>query len=90
MGEPPDWIIVTAHAAERWHERTVSPGVGPIVAWNESERRQVDDLQGDEIRFHRATDSLLVRKGSRLVTVIYASTARPTIQNEIYGGQKVA
>ena len=80
-----DWVYVTDHAAERWHERTATPGIGPIVAWNESERREVSELTGDEIRYHPATESLLIRKDGVLVTVIDASTARPSIQHEIYG-----
>lgn len=80
-----DWICVTDHAAERWHERTESPGIGPIVAWNESERRDISELSGDEIRYHRATETLLVRKGTALVTVIDVNTARPNLQREIYG-----
>ena len=83
-----DWVYITDHAAERWHERTETPGIGPIVAWNESGRREVSELTGDEIRYHRATETLLIRKGGVLVTVIDASTARPNIQREIYGNAR--
>lgn len=80
-----EWIRVTDHAADRWHERTDTPGVGPIVAWNKSERRDITDLDADEIRYHQATEMLLLRRDEALVTVIDASTARPKIQQDIYG-----
>lgn len=82
-----EWIIVTTHAAVRWHERTESPGVGPVVAWNESERREVSDLHGDEIRFHRGLEVLLVRQGNVLATVIDASTARESVRADVFGSE---
>lgn len=87
-----EWIIVSRHAADRWHQRTDSPGVGPIVAWNRAERRDVRDLNGDEIRYHRASETLLVRKGRVLVTVVDAPTARRQIRQDVYGqrGEPVA
>jgi len=87
-----EWIIVSGHAADRWHERTDSPGVGPIVAWNEAERREVRDLNGDEIRYHRPSETLLVRKAGVLVTVVDAPTARRQIRQDVYGqrGEPVA
>ena len=87
-----EWIIVSRHAADRWHQRTDSPGVGPIVAWNRAERRDVRDLNGDEIRYHRASETLLVRKGAVLVTVVDAPTARRQICQDVYGqrGEPVA
>lgn len=83
-----DWINVSAHAADRWHQRTDSPGIGPIVAWNEGDRTNVRTIEGDELRYHRDTETILVRKEQVLVTVIDAATARPAIQRSIYGRVK--
>lgn len=57
-----EWITVTTHAGDRWHERTNSAGVGPIVAWNEGHPVSVPTLEADEVRHHSPTDTLLVRQ----------------------------
>lgn len=80
-----EWIVVSGHAAERWHQRTDSPGVGPIIAWSESERRELEHVSGDEVRYQRATKTLLVRKGNVLVTVLGAADATRQTRQEIYG-----
>jgi len=80
-----DWIIVSNSAADSWHKHTDSPGVGPIVAWNESERRDVRHLNGDEIRYHQGTETLLIRRGDVLVTVVDALDASRHIRQDIYG-----
>ena len=80
-----DWIIVTEHAAERWHQRAHEPTVGPIVAWNEGQRRSVPGLHGDEMRYHRDTETLLVTKDDVLVTVIAVPTAREDVRRAVYG-----
>lgn len=87
-----EWIIVSTHAAERWHERTDSPGVGPIVAWNEAERRNIRGVHGDETRYHRESETILVRKARVLVTVVDAEDARPEVRQDLYGqrGEPVA
>lgn len=78
-----DWLVVSEHAAERWHQRTDAPGIGPLVAWNAAERRDVDGLHGDEIRFHRATKTFLIQKSGVLVTVVDVATARPSIRASV-------
>jgi len=83
MSQRVDWITVSGHAAERWHERTDEPGIGPIVAWNEAERRHVPDLDAEEIRYHRPTETLLLQNGGVLVTVINVSTARKQVQQAV-------
>jgi len=66
-----DWIAVSDHAAERWTERTTSPGIGPRVAWNESVRvAGLDGPRGDDIRYHQPTDLVLVADRGTLVTVL--------------------
>jgi len=65
-----EWLVVSNHAARRWHQRTDSPGIGPLIAWNQAERRQDTLLRGDEVRYHRHTQAYLVRREDTLVTVI--------------------
>jgi len=73
-----EWIEVTDHAALRWHQRTHDPGVGPIVAWLEADPADPEGVVGDEVRYHEPTDTYLVRRQTRLVTVLLASRQRPT------------
>lgn len=67
-----DWVRVTSHAADRWHERTDSPGIGPRGAYIEG--TPVPDgsheFNADEVRHHRPSGTLLLRRGDRLVTVV--------------------
>lgn len=82
--EPPR---CTTHAAERWNERTDSPGIGPIVAWTRAERRNdVPQLRGDEFRYHRPTDTLLVARDRVIVTCIDIPSARPQIRRALMEG----
>lgn len=83
MGRSVEWVVVSSHAAERWHQRTKTPGVGPIVAWNEAERREISDLDADEIRYHKPTGTLLLKNGGVLVTVIEVATARQPIRKAV-------
>lgn len=80
-----DWIVVSTHAADRWHERTDSPGIGPVVAWSEAERRDVPGIHGDEVRYHDEAEVILVAKGGVLVTVIDVASARPRAKEAITG-----
>lgn len=87
-----EWITVSKNAGESWQDVTDSPGVGPIVAWNEAERRDVSTLRADEVRYHRATETLLLAKGETLVEVIDATEATRQIRQDVYGqrGEPVA
>jgi len=79
-----DWVDVTNHAAIRWHQHTSSPGVGPVVAWTQGEPCSPPTLEADEVRYHRPTDTLLLKKEGVLVTVIDVQTARPAIRSAVY------
>ena len=81
-----EWLLISRHAAERWHQRTDSPGVGPRVAWAEAERRSVPGVRADEVRYHRGSETVLVRVGGVLVTVIDATTASRELRQAISGG----
>lgn len=68
-------IRITDHAHDRWAERADhSSAAGPQIAWHEGEPITVPHgLSGDEVRYHAASETVLVRFGSRIVTVIDAS-----------------
>lgn len=72
MRENSDWVVVTGHAADRWHERTDDPDIGPVVAWMTASRCDPSHLYGDEIRYHAGVDCYLVTRNGRLVTVVEA------------------
>lgn len=66
-----DWVTVTEHAAERWHQRTDAPGFGPRAAWIHG--RPVNDHDypnADEVRTHGRAGVDLLRVGGVLVTVL--------------------
>lgn len=75
-----EWVDVTTHAALRWHQRTQDPGVGPVVAWSEATPVDPVGVYGDEIRYHEPTDTYLVRRQSRLVTVLLANRRHATAE----------
>lgn len=63
---------VTEHAANRWDERTDSASVAPETAWCHGQRvRSAERPTGtDEVRYHAATGTLLLRCGRCIATVL--------------------
>lgn len=91
-----DWIYITDHALTRWHERK-SPDtmVGPRVAWIDGVRLESPHgLDVREVRYHAGSQTLLLRKQNRLVTVLDAITvqgrARQALLRTVGGGGRVA
>jgi len=68
-------VRLTDHAYWRWHQRSEKPSIHPLVAWARGETVSGTALEGDEVRFHRETDTCIVRKNQALVTVVDASNA---------------
>ena len=79
----PASIEVTDHALRRWYERVDQPAVAPRVAWLHGVRVTGSALDGDEIRYHEATHTLLVRKNSCIVTVIDADGVRTSTREAL-------
>lgn len=67
-------IRVTDHAHERWAERADHSSVaGPQVAWHEGVPITVPHgLNGDEVRYHAPSETVLVRQNASIVTIIDA------------------
>lgn len=65
---------VTEHAAERWDQRTHSGSVAPEAAWQDGTRvpDAEDVTNGDECRYHRPTETILVRRDHAITTVLLA------------------
>lgn len=82
-----DTVHLSAHAAHRWDNRTPADSVSPEQAW--ADARPSDRLTGythaDEARFHRPTETVLVRRGPTIVTVLlsYADPVLAEIVDEL-------
>lgn len=67
-------IHTSSHAQQRWRER--SPPDAPVLeaAWEQGTRLTDVEraLQADECRYHRGSETVLVRRGRTLVTVLLA------------------
>jgi len=63
---------VTQHAAQRWDERSPASSVAPETAWKTGQRTTgVAKRHGtDECRVHEPTQTVLLRRNYRIVTVL--------------------
>lgn len=66
-----DVPIVSEHAHDRWDERTNPTSVAPETAWLHAQRVAADGpfLNVDELRYHRATRTLLLYDSPTITTV---------------------
>jgi len=79
-------IHVTDHAHDRWAERADhSSAAGPQIAWSEGVVITVPHgLDGDEVRYHAASETVLVRRNASIVTVIDAADgAKPRLRGAL-------
>lgn len=79
------YLTVSDHAFSRWYQRSDEPGIGPQAAWEMGVDVPVDetDLDGDEIRYHPRSRTLLVRQRDVLVTVVHIKTATSRTHNAV-------
>lgn len=77
--------FVTAHAADRWDERTPPDAVAPETAWTASTRvRAAARAEGvDEARVHQASGAVLLRRDTSIVTVLSERELAADVQRHI-------
>jgi hypothetical protein len=68
-------IHVTDHALDRWWERADHSSVaGPQIAWHLADTITAPHgLDGDEVRYHAPSETVLVRRDGSIVTIIDAT-----------------
>jgi hypothetical protein len=69
-----DPIVVSQHAARRWRERGDADRLTATDAWNEAQRVTgvLTGSHADETRYHAASDTILIRSDTTLVSVFEA------------------
>lgn len=90
-----EMIKVSNHGRSRWHQWTDSPGLGPVVAWNDAITLPSNHgLYCDEARYHGDTETVLLVSPDDehdeevddvrvLVTVIDATTCKSQCKSAI-------
>jgi len=77
-------VGLSDHAVFRWDERTPADSVAPETAWAHGQR--ITDLErvtgADECRYHRPTETVLLRRDRTIVTVLLVH-ADPALANAL-------
>ncbi|MDS0253234.1 hypothetical protein [Haloarcula argentinensis] len=61
----------SSHISERrWLQRSDDPVMDPVDAWEHGERLTGHGLDGEEVRYHEHTGTVLIRRDQTLVTVM--------------------
>lgn len=84
-------VRVSGHAARRWFERSEKPLIDPSTAWEYGTEIFGHGLEGDEVRYHELSGTVLVRKDDTITTVIEEATAKPTVRRAVHhfgGGRR--
>ncbi|MCU4799716.1 hypothetical protein OB920_04965 [Halobacteria archaeon HArc-gm2] len=82
---------VSSHVSERrWLQRSDNPIMDPVDAWADATPIYGHGLEGDEVRHHDHTGTVLVRKDDTLVTAIDVEGAKRSIRNavRVWGGEQ--
>ena len=74
-------IDVSVHAEQRWQQRIRWP-VDIDEAWQQA-KPIGHDFDADEVRYHRGSNALLLRRGKTIVTVLNEATANDQIRGEL-------
>ncbi|WP_134671736.1 hypothetical protein [Halorussus marinus] len=78
-------LRVSKHVrGERWAQRSADPVMNPVDAWADATEIFGHGLDGDEVRYHEHSETVLVRKDDTLVTVIDATTAKRSVRHAIH------
>ena len=78
-------ITVSGHIVrKRWFQRSNDVTMAPEDAWHEGVPIYGHGLDGDEVRYHEYTETVLVRKNDTLVTVIDEPTAKRSVRMAVH------
>lgn len=66
----------TVHVSERWTERTAKTDIDVARAWQEGIPVSAPECRCDEARLYPPQDALVLRRGSAMVTVLWAEYHR--------------
>ena len=79
-------IDLSAHARQQWHQRADTPGVDPTLAWTVGE--VLGDLTDfEEGRYHAQSETVLLRRGTVIVTVYDAADVTAELRRKIEATQ---
>ncbi|WP_435145948.1 hypothetical protein [Halobaculum sp. P14] len=76
-------LRVSEHARTRWLERTADARLDPHGAWLEATPVRRHGLDGDEVRYHDPSSTVLIRKDDTLVTVISLDDATYSVHASV-------
>lgn len=71
-------VELSTHARSRWASRSAVPWLDPLLAWAAAVELPESAFDADEVRYHRRSETLLVRRDTMIVTVVDATDVRPT------------
>ena len=78
-------LHVTDHVdSRRWLQRSDGPVMDPIDAWVHAVPLRGHGLEGDEVRYHEHTRTVLVRKNTSLVTVLDAEDLPSQVRHAVH------
>lgn len=69
-------IELSAHARSRWDSRSAVPWLDPVLAWYAAVELKESAFDADEVRYHRRSETVLVRCDTTIVTVVDATDVR--------------
>lgn len=84
MSDDEDLPLLSESAARDWQQLT-DVKYGAVVAWSEAQRRHLPDLSADEVRYHKPTETVLMRVANVLVGIYDATTADRRVRQKLRG-----
>ena len=75
---------VTWHAGDRWDDRTDADSVAPETAWAHGQRIDAGGpLRNVDVRLHRDSGTLLLRKGGVIVSIYALDDLQPAVYRAV-------
>lgn len=83
-------VELSAHARSRWATRSALPWLDPTLAWAAAVKLPESAFDAEEVRYHRRSETLLVRRDTTIVTVVDATDVRPATRDGLAALRKEA